>query len=226
MEIIHIYLVENCYNDPNKVYIGKTINPIFRYYKHRTTYGTNIKFTIIDTIKTNIKHDWVHIERYWIEQFKHWNFNVVNINNGGGGSNFMSDDNKITLANRMYNNKNMLGKKHSELTKLKMSQSASGKILSDDTKIKISVANKGKPKPDGYKAKISAIHLGKKLSLETKIKMGSVVLQYDLQGNILNEYYSASEAARSINKIPSAIIECCNGKRKSAYGHIWKYKNA
>jgi hypothetical protein len=26
MNITKIYLVENCYGDPNKVYIGKTIN--------------------------------------------------------------------------------------------------------------------------------------------------------------------------------------------------------
>jgi hypothetical protein len=227
METIHIYLVENCYGDSNKIYIGKSINPIIRYYVHRKTYGTDIKFTIIDTIESVVKHDWVSIECYWIEQFKHWGYNVVNINNGGGGSNFMSTNNKITLANIMRNNKNMLGKKHSDATRLKMSQSAKGKILSDDIKAKISAANKGKSKPDGYKAKISAIHLGKKISLETKIKMGTAVLQYDLQGNILNEYYSASEAARSINKTPSAISECCIGiKRKSAYGYVWKYKNA
>jgi hypothetical protein len=35
-----IYLVENCYGDPNKVYIGKTINS--RELNHKKTYGKYI----------------------------------------------------------------------------------------------------------------------------------------------------------------------------------------
>ena len=43
-----IYLVENCYDDPNKVYIGKTINSTIG--PHKRTYGKNITYTIIDEI--------------------------------------------------------------------------------------------------------------------------------------------------------------------------------
>lgn len=50
-----------------------------------------------------------------------------------------------------------------------------------------------------------------------------VVLQFGLQGNLIQEFYSASEAMRltGINKITS----CCRGERNKAGGYIWKYKN-
>ena len=43
-----IYLVENCYGDLNKVYIGKTKNS--RENNHKNTYGDQIIYTIIDEI--------------------------------------------------------------------------------------------------------------------------------------------------------------------------------
>ena len=48
------------------------------------------------------------------------------------------------------------------------------------------------------------------------------VLQFDLSGNFIREYFSASEATRitGINKIP----QCCRGERHKAGGYKWKYK--
>lgn len=40
-KMTYIYLVENCYGDPNKVYIGKTKNS--RFLPHKKTYGEKIK---------------------------------------------------------------------------------------------------------------------------------------------------------------------------------------
>ena len=45
-KVTKIYLVENCYGDLNKVYIGKTINS--RESNHKKTYGDCIKYTFID----------------------------------------------------------------------------------------------------------------------------------------------------------------------------------
>lgn len=49
------------------------------------------------------------------------------------------------------------------------------------------------------------------------------VLQFDLKGNFIREYFSASEAYR-ITKI-SKITACCRGERNKAGGYIWKYKD-
>ena len=52
------------------------------------------------------------------------------------------------------------------------------------------------------------------------------VLQYSLSGEYITEYYSAMEAGRKNNCRQSGISECCNGKQKTAYGYIWRYKEA
>ena len=59
------------------------------------------------------------------------------------------------------------------------------------------------------------------------------VLQYDKDGNLLNEFSSTVCAGDYIAKlkhinlssgIRGHICSVCNGKRKTAYGFIWKYK--
>jgi len=85
-----IYLVENCYDDPNKVYIGKTKN--CRKNDHKQKYGKQIIYTIIDEINSDNKKDWTPIESYWIEQFKAWGFYVLNQNTGGGGPTYRTKE--------------------------------------------------------------------------------------------------------------------------------------
>lgn len=83
IHITKIYLVTNCYDNPNKVYIGKTISS--REAAHKRTYGANIIYTYIDEIQSINRRDWEKIETYWIEQFKQWGFEVVNKRKKGGG---------------------------------------------------------------------------------------------------------------------------------------------
>ena len=52
---------------------------------------------------------------------------------------------------------------------------------------------------------------------------GKKCVQLDLKGNILKTFNCVSEAARYIKKSNSHICNCCNGKRKTAYGYRWKY---
>jgi len=56
-------------------------------------------------------------------------------------------------------------------------------------------------------------------------KMARVVLQYDLNGNFIKEYYSAKNASIENNINYSNIINCCLGKRKTARKYKWEYKN-
>lgn len=48
------------------------------------------------------------------------------------------------------------------------------------------------------------------------------VLQFDLGGNFIREYFSVSEAYR-VTKI-SKIASCCRGERNMAGGYKWEYK--
>ena len=51
-----------------------------------------------------------------------------------------------------------------------------------------------------------------------------VVLQYDKFGNLVKEWASASEVERQTGFAQSNISDCCLGKRKSAYGYVWRFK--
>jgi len=51
------------------------------------------------------------------------------------------------------------------------------------------------------------------------------VLQYDLEGNFMIEWLGASQIRDELNYNQSNITRVCNGKRATAHGYIWKYKN-
>ena len=53
-----------------------------------------------------------------------------------------------------------------------------------------------------------------------------IILQTWLDGTIIKEYRSLSEAARKVNngKGHQNISKCANGKIPTAYGFTWKYK--
>ena len=65
--------------------------------------------------------------------------------------------------------------------------------------------------------------INRKFLSELGKKSAKPVKQYDLQGNFIKEWESASEAARQLNIKQSNISACCLGKTKTAYGHIWTY---
>lgn len=57
-------------------------------------------------------------------------------------------------------------------------------------------------------------------------KLAKPVIQYSLDGKFVAEYFSAMEAGRKNGFSQGGISECCNGRQKTAYGYIWKYKEA
>lgn len=63
-----------------------------------------------------------------------------------------------------------------------------------------------------------------------QITQGIIINQYDLNNNFIKSYPSARSAAMAIGKITQSsngaadhILSVCKGKRKTAYGFIWKY---
>lgn len=55
-------------------------------------------------------------------------------------------------------------------------------------------------------------------------KKSKTVLQYDLQDNLIKEFPSIMQAHRELGFSQGNINKCCKGKRKTAYGYKWKYK--
>lgn len=54
------------------------------------------------------------------------------------------------------------------------------------------------------------------------------VVQYDLNHNLIAIYPSAHEATESLGLLPYTkrnIQQVCEGRQRTAYGHIWEYSN-
>jgi hypothetical protein len=59
---------------------------------------------------------------------------------------------------------------------------------------------------------------------ETILKLSKSVIQYDLNGNFIKKWDSATLAAYFLNKKWGAsITECCRGIRNNTYGFIWRH---
>ena len=177
ISITYIYLVENCYGDPNKVYIGKekSHQKTGRKVIHRRTYGEQIKFNYIDQCLGWNKKSWEPLETYWIEQFRQWGFEIMNHNKkGGGGPEYHTLETRQKMSKPKSSTINM---KHSE------------EIIH-----RIAIAH--------YKP----------------------IIQYDLNNNLIKEWPSVKEAAKSLKKRNGGISSVLTGVQKTAYGYQWKYK--
>ena len=81
----------------------------------------------------------------------------------------------------------------------------------------------------GFKSGVEHPNYGKHLSDTTKEKLRKAlskkVLMIDkITGDIIREFSSTIEAEQYLGVKGHHISCCCNGKRKTAYGYIWKYK--
>jgi hypothetical protein len=62
-------------------------------------------------------------------------------------------------------------------------------------------------------------------------KNGNIIHQYDKKGKYIKSFPSAGEALREVSPKTkshggvSHIMDVCKGKRKTAYGYIWKIAN-
>lgn len=57
----------------------------------------------------------------------------------------------------------------------------------------------------------------------TRKKLSKKVVQYDKNGNYIKTFSSYTEAEKAMGNTQRHICDCANGKRKSAYGFIWKW---
>lgn len=149
-----------------------------------------------------------------------------NITNGGDGhlGYIPSEETRRKLGNGRR------GKPISEEHKLKLSKALKGRKAHPNTIAAIIRTHTNKIVSEETKQKLRECNLGKHLTKETKEKLSAIaskpVIQYNLNGNFIREYKSASEAARFLGKTPSSIIHCCNHKTnyKTAYKYKWEWK--
>lgn len=107
----------------------------------------------------------------------------------------------------------MTGRKQSEEEKQKRNKSRKGYVHSEETKIKMSNSHKGK--------KTSKEHL-EKLQKGQILANSKPIDQYDLKGNFIRSWQSATFASKEIGVHPTTIRHCVQCKIKTAGGYIWK----
>lgn len=66
--------------------------------------------------------------------------------------------------------------------------------------------------------------------LQTFIEIGAktaehITLQFDLNGNLIQEFRSTMDVQRKLGFSASSIARCCRGVKPTAYGYIWRYKS-
>jgi hypothetical protein len=109
----------------------------------------------------------------------------------------------------------------------------------DEVKIKQSKGQMGtkRPKTQEWCDKISKANTGREILWADKIGDAlrgvpknypnpnkKTILQYDINNNLINQYNSATEAGKALNKSGNSIADCAAGRQKTAYRFIWKYK--
>lgn len=50
------------------------------------------------------------------------------------------------------------------------------------------------------------------------------IIQLDKEGHFITTWTSLMALERMVGKRRQHVRDCCNGKRKTAYGFIWKYE--
>jgi len=208
---VYIYTLEHPVTKEVR-YIGKTKNPKERFHNHCNrlhneythkrnwinslrSQGLKPKMNILDEIDES---EWKYWEKFWIEQFRQWGFNLVNHTSGGDG---------LTVGNQ---------------TSFKKGQ----KPWNYGTaKPKLLKGNKGKTE-NSIKTQFKKGHIPwcKGLKRGTSHRC-MTVLQYDLQDNFIKEHISCTHAAKELGCIPENIRRACTGLSKTAKNYKWKYKN-
>jgi hypothetical protein len=89
----------------------------------------------------------------------------------------------------------------------------------EETKQKMSLAKKGKKRS---KETCNNIRKGKEGLI---LKTNKPILQYDLEGNFIQEWKGVMEASRNLKIRHSGISNCCLGILKTSHKYVWKYKD-
>lgn len=118
----------------------------------------------------------------------------------------MNKNNPNTIANGMRKKGEF---HHSEETK---------KLIGEKTKGKTPWM-KGRKHTEEAKEKNRLAHIGRQNHMKP-------VIQYTKDGEFVKEWKSITDVLNhyNINNKSGNISQCCNGKAKTAYGYIWKYK--
>ena len=206
----YIYQITNDIN--GKIYIGKTERTIEERFKehckdaYRREFEKRPLYSAMR--KYGIEHFHVEMleetespeerEIYWIEAKRSFK-NGYNATLGGDGKHYVDYDLIIATYNEVQNQNEVARRMNIDVHTVR-------KVLQSYA--------------------ISTLDARTAVILAT----GKIVNQYTLDGEYIQSFPSAKAAAESLDKITSTsngasshISDVCRGKRKTAYGYIWKF---
>lgn len=196
-------------------YIGKTIQPLWKRLsahivkakRNRTSHISCWIHSLVEQGKRPViqlieeTDNWIEREQFYISQYP----NLCNHSIGGESG--------------------TLGYIMSAEHKLKISNSLKGISRPLDVRSKISSSHKNKVLSEVTKEKLRIVNLGKQQSVSSRIKRtkGSI-MQFDLDGNIIKEWYSLGQIQQETGFLKANISSCCHNRLKTAYGFKWSFK--
>jgi group I intron endonuclease len=246
-----VYMHLNKAND--KKYIGITSKEPYKRFQNGKGYRNNGYFNNAiekygwenmrhEILEQNLEKEEAELkEKEYILKFQSNKRKFgYNITSGGEVIGKHSEESKRKMSEKLKGKKSRLGAKHTNETKRKMSQSKKGRVMkkgwnhSEKTieKMRKNHADFSGEKNPRYGIP-HTIESRKKISENRIYKIGGehptakLVCQYSLEGNFIRYWESLSTAMRDFReKYSGSIKPCCLGKTKTAYGYVWKYKEA
>lgn len=123
------------------------------------------------------------------------------------------------------------GRVHSELTRMRIrlgqqKARSEGRFLNDEWYQRCLEARQrqiGVPLSEEHKANISKALCGKKKN-QLSGKQPKPVSKFDKQGKFIQSFLSMADAAKEMNTDTTSIMRCCQGKRKTVKGFVFRFK--
>lgn len=192
------YIGSHINNNPN--YLGSGVylkKAIKKYGKENFIRETLVEVMNIETMK--------ELEVHYIEYYNAYKSPLFyNQTKYASGITKFPEDKKLNISNANKGNLYNLGRKQSKETIAKRVAKIKGQKFSKKTCQLISNSK-----------------IGNRHAIKT-------VIQYNLQNNFIKEWDCIKDAALSItntNRAGTNIVAVCKGRKPTAYGYIWKYKN-
>lgn len=189
------------------------------------------------------------LEKYYVDLYGTFNSSIgLNIRDGGGSLGKLSEEtkNKIKAIKKSQSNEisqrmrgvgnHRYGKNISEQHRKIISECVKKYNTLEEREIKRKrFSGVNNPSYGGlsdlHKEKLRQINLGKKCTEETKIKSrisalnkAKIVLQFDLNGNLINEFIGIKFASRQLNINYQNIQNCCHNRIRKTNGYVFKFK--
>ena len=230
MKTVYIYTLEHPITKEIR-YVGKTKNPKMRFHNHCNKLhnekshkrnwinklkkeGLKPKMKILDEV---LESEWKFWERFWINQLKQWNFNLVNHTSGGDGLT-LGNETSFKKGNIPWNSgtakpKILKGNRGKTENSVK-NQFKKGVKPWNKGVTGYNTSRKGKPLQKEIKEKISNTLKGKPSNKKRNIK------QLDMNRNLIKKFSSITEA--KLETGIKGISNVLTGRAKTAGGYLWE----